>query len=71
MENKESFGEKLRYLRTEKNLSQIALAKELGVSKSVISLWELDGSDPTLSNLIKISDYFGVSIDFLAGKEDK
>lgn len=66
---KESFGEKLRNLRTDKGLSQIALAKELNVSKSVISLWELDGSDPTLSNLIKISDFFGVSIDFLAGKE--
>lgn len=66
---KESFGEKLRVLRTDKGLSQIALAKELNVSKSVISLWELDGSDPTLSNLIKISDFFGVSIDFLAGKE--
>ncbi len=65
----ESFGERFRYLRIEKGLSQIALAKELQVSKSVISLWELDGSDPTLTNLIKISDFFNVSIDYLAGKD--
>lgn len=65
----DTFGKRFRELRAEKGLSQIALAKELQVSKSVISLWELDGSDPTLSNLIKISEYFKVSIDFLAGKE--
>ena len=64
---KESFGERLKYLRSEKNMGQIKLAKELGVSKSVISLWETGGSDPTLTNLIKIAVFFNVSIDFLAG----
>lgn len=68
-DDRESFGKRFKELRIESGLSQITLAQKLQVSKSVISLWELDGSDPTLSNLIKISDFFGVSIDYLAGKE--
>ena len=62
-----SFGEKLKALRTEKGLGQVQLAKELQVSKSIISLWETGGSEPTLSNLAKIAAYFNVSIDYLAG----
>ncbi|MDE5728997.1 MAG: helix-turn-helix domain-containing protein [Clostridia bacterium] len=65
----ESFGEKLKELRQEKNIGQIQLAKELGVGKSVISLWELNRCEPTLSNLVKIAEFFGVSIDYLAGLE--
>lgn len=65
----ETFGERLRELRIEKGLGQIALAKQLGVGKSVISLWELGQCEPTLGNLIKLSQFFGVSIDYLAGLE--
>ncbi len=64
------FGERLRLLRLEKGIGQIQLAKELDVGKSVISLWELGKCEPTLSKLIVISKFFGVSIDFLAGLED-
>lgn len=66
---KETFGNRLKELRQEKGIGQIQLAKELNVGKSVISLWELDRCEPTLSNLIKISQFFGVSIDYLAGLE--
>lgn len=66
----ESFGERLRYLRQEKNLGQIQLAKELNVGKSIISSWELGKCDPTLSNLIVIAKFFGVSVDYLAGLEE-
>lgn len=65
----EEFGARLRYLRQEKGIGQIQLAKELGVGKSVISLWELGRCDPTLTNLVKLSAFFGVSIDYLAGLE--
>lgn len=64
-----TFGKRLKDLRTEKGLSQIELAKQVDVGKSVISLWERDECEPTLSKLIAISNYFEVSIDFLAGKE--
>lgn len=66
----EDFGERLRALRLEKGIGQIQLAKELDVGKSIISLWELGKCEPTLSKLIAMSKFFGVSIDYLAGLED-
>ena len=63
----EGFGERLRAMRHEKNIGQIQLAKELDVGKSIISLWEQDKCEPTLSKLVAIAKYFDVSIDYLAG----
>ncbi len=63
----ETFAERLKELRTERGLGQVALARELGVGKSVISLWEKGQCEPTLGNLIKMATFFGVSIDYLAG----
>lgn len=65
----ELFGDRLKELRQERGIGQIQLSKEIGVGKSVISLWELNRCEPTLSNLVKLSRYFGVSIDYLAGLE--
>ena len=67
---KEVFSERLRELRQERGLGQIQLAKELDVGKSVFSLWELGKCEPTLSKLIAMARFFGVSIDYLAGLED-
>lgn len=64
------FGEKLKELRLEKGLGQVALAKALDVGKSVISLWELGKCEPTLSKLVAIAKFFDVSIDYLAGLEN-
>ena len=60
---KSIFAERLLALRLEKGIGQIQLAKELGVGKSIISCWELGSSEPTLSKLIVIAQYFGVTID--------
>lgn len=69
MEYKETFGERLRALRTERNIGQVELAKRLDVGKSIISLWEQNKCEPTLSRLIAISEFFDVTIDYLAGLE--
>ncbi len=66
----ETFSERLKELRLDKNLGQIELAKSLNVSKGIVSLWENNLREPKLSNLITISRFFGVSIDYLAGLED-
>ena len=66
----ETFGERLLELRKEKGLSQIDLAKQLSVGKSIISLWEKNECEPTLSRLISIAKFFDVSIDYLAGMEE-
>ena len=68
--NKETFGERLKALRKERGLGQVALAKEIDVGKSVVSLWEKDKCEPTLGKLVALSEFFGVSIDYLAGLEN-
>jgi len=67
MENK--FGENLKYLRTEKKIGQVELAHKLGVSKGIISMWENGLREPTMSSLINLAKFFGVSIDYLVGLE--
>ena len=67
---KEKFAERFKYLREEKGLSQERLADDLGVSHGIISFWETGKREPKLSNLILIAEYFGVTIDYLAGLED-
>lgn len=66
----ETFGEKLKYLRLEKGLGQIQLAKELDVGKTIISLWEQGKRMPTLPRLVVIAQFFNVTIDYLAGLEN-
>ena len=61
------FGESLKELRLSKNIGQIELAKQINVSKGVISLWENGLREPKLSNLISLAKYFNVSIDYFAG----
>lgn len=66
----ENFGERLRQLRTEKGLGQIELAQALNVSKGVISLWENNLREPTLSNIKSIAIFFQVTSDYLLGLEN-
>ncbi len=64
------FAERLLELRKEKGISQAALAKHLQVSYAVICYWETNRSEPTAPNLVKIADYFDVSIDYLLGRKE-
>ncbi len=66
----DTFGKRLKDLRLERGLGQVALAKMLNVSKGIISAWENDKNEPLLSNLISMAKFFEVSIDYLAGLED-
>ena len=59
------FAYNLKMLRNEKKLSQPELAKELGVSKGMISFWENEKYEPTASNIIAVANFFKVSIDDL------
>ena len=64
-----SFKDILKELRVENSVGQVELAKAINVSNGIISLWENGLREPKLSNLIAISNFFGVSIDYLAGLE--
>lgn len=63
------FAKNLKLLRQEKNLGQVELAKQLKVSKGIISLWENGLREPNMSSLVALSKFFGVSIDYLVGLE--
>ena len=58
-------GKKIRTLRLQKNIPQNDLAQILGVSKSTMSNYERNYSTPDPELLVKIADYFNVSIDYL------
>ena len=60
-------NEKIKKLRISHGISQVVLAKELGVSKQCISNWENDNVLPSIEMLIKIANYFNVSTDYLLG----
>ncbi len=64
-----NFKDNLKTLRIEANLGQVELAKKIGVSKGIISLWENGLREPNMSSLISISKFFNVSIDYLVGLE--
>jgi transcriptional regulator with XRE-family HTH domain len=65
-----SFGERLRESRESKGLNQPELAKILSVAKQTISNWENDNRFPDKDMLIKLADFFNVTIDYLIGRTD-
>ncbi len=64
-----NFGEILRRLRLDNELTQGELGKRLGFSTSAIGMYERGEREPDFEKLEKIADYFGVNINFLLGKE--
>lgn len=59
------FGDTIKSLRLSHNLSQVQLASELSVSKQTVSNWENNNILPSIEMLVKISQFFSVSTDFL------
>ncbi|WP_066322695.1 helix-turn-helix domain-containing protein [Anoxybacteroides amylolyticum] len=58
----------LRYLRKKQNWTQEDVAQQLNMSRSQISKWETGETLPDVQSLEKLSDLYGVSIDFLIGR---
>ena len=59
---------RIRELREDRDLRQSDLAKETGIDQRTISNYETGKSNPDSYALIKLADYFGVSIDYLVGR---
>ncbi|NME65661.1 helix-turn-helix transcriptional regulator [Clostridium cadaveris] len=64
------FSERLRNERLNKNLSQAQLADYLYLDRTSISKYETGKQIPETPTLEKLSEFFGVSIDYLLGKTD-
>ena len=57
--------ERIQELRRQKGISQEELANELGVSRQAVSKWESGQSFPELDNIVALSDFFGISADYI------
>lgn len=64
------FSEQLKSLRIEAKLTQAEVAEKVGVSQPQYAWWEAGKRKPTSETLQKFADFFGVSMDYLAGKEN-
>lgn len=62
--------ENLRLIREKRNINQLKLALEVGVTQESISKYENDTAFPSKDVLIKLSDYLNCSIDYLLGRTD-
>jgi transcriptional regulator with XRE-family HTH domain len=61
------FGKILKQLRTERNLSLGDIELKVEISKSLLSKYESGSTIPTLTNAMKLSAFFGVSLDYISG----
>lgn len=64
-------GDKIKNKRKELNLTQEYLAKELNISRQAVSKWEKGTSEPSMENLVKLSEIFGVDIKYFKNNGEK
>lgn len=64
------FGKRLRELRKENRLTQSETAKILGYGYTAISNYEHGRNQPSIEDLIRIANFFDVSVDYLIGATD-
>ena len=62
---------RLRKLRKEKKISQLKLALDLNMNQNTISRYESMDREADYETLIKFADYFGVSLDYLLGRDSR
>ena len=63
-------AERMKELRTERNLTQGKIAAELHIGITTYCRYELGMREPGASLLDRMADYYGVSVDYLLGRSD-
>ncbi|WP_315600630.1 helix-turn-helix transcriptional regulator [Abiotrophia defectiva] len=63
----ENQGYRIAQLRIARGMSQVDLAKALGVAQPTIANWEKGAKRPASAKLAKVAEYFNVSTDYLLG----
>ncbi len=66
-----TFGRNLRRLRVGNRLTLRQLAEKTGIGRSTLSEYENAITDPSLTHVKIIADYFNVNIGWMVGEEDK
>ena len=67
----EIFAERIKALRIEHGLTQEAVGEIIGVKRYAVYSYEKGRACPEMKGLVALADYFGVSMDYLAGRTDK
>lgn len=70
MDNKQ-IAIKIKQLAKENNTTIKKMAQDIGQGKNIINSLEKQNSSPSFDTICKIADYFGVSIDYIAGRRDE
>ena len=65
------FGQRLKELRVQAGMTELQLAQRMGVTKSVVSFYELQERTPSPDILVKLSGIFKVSTDYLLGLDPR
>lgn len=65
------FGNQIKQIRKEKNITQEQMAQSLNITRQAVSNWENNRNLPDIEILIKIAKVYGVSLDKLILGEDK
>lgn len=63
-------GQRLKYLRQRTDKTQKEVASDLGISRQVLSHLENNRNEPDLDTVVKLANYYKVSIDSLYGNEN-
>src|SRR5690242_13656045 len=71
MTNRAGIGARIRQARQERGLTQDALAKAVGVTRSAVAQWETDRAGQVTGNLGRIATALGTSIEWLMHGTDK
>lgn len=66
-----SVGERLTMLRNREKISKSQLARELYTTRQVVRFWESGRQPLKLDDAVRIANYFGVSLEWLAGRNRK
>ncbi|MBQ8204002.1 MAG: helix-turn-helix transcriptional regulator [Clostridia bacterium] len=61
---------RLREIRKSRGISQLKLAMDLSTNQNTISRYETGEREPGIVELIKIADYFNISVDYLLERTD-
>lgn len=65
----DSFGKTLKTLRNNRNISATKLSEDLNIHRGSLSNWETGRRTPDSEMLLKIANYFNVSVDYLLGND--
>ncbi len=63
-------AERIKHLREQRPMTQVDLAKYLGVTRSGVSAWEMGISVPSTQYIVELAKFFNVSTDYLLGMEE-